>query len=562
MSVAANESKPVASNFLRQRIAQDQAATPERTIATRFPPEPNGYLHIGHAKSIFLNFGLARDFNGVCNMRFDDTNPEKENQEFVDGILDSVSWLGFDPRANLLFASDYFEKMYACAVSLLERGLAYVDSQTAEQMRLTRGTLTQAGSNSPFRERSPAENCDLFRRMRAGEFAEGTHIVRAKIDMSSPNINLRDPAIYRIRFAHHHRTGDTWCLYPMYDYAHPIEDALEGISHSICTLEFEDHRPFYDWLLEHLAQAGQIQRPVPQQFEFARLNLTHTVMSKRKLAQLVQENHVSGWDDPRMPTLVGLRRRGFTAASLELFCERIGVSKADSWIDYSTLEQCLRDVQEPSVPRATAVLQPLKLIIDNYDAATAIACHAPAHPNLPELGQRHFNFERELWIENSDFMLDPPKGFFRLFPGNKVRLRYGFVVECTGVDQDADGNVLAVHANYFPDSQSGTPGSANYKVKGNIQWLGASEALPAELRLYDHLFTEQHPGAGGSDLMASLNPQSEQVIEGLLEPGLVHARAGEHFQFERYGYFVCDQASTLGGLRFNRTVGLKDSFKS
>ncbi len=535
---------------------------PERKIATRFPPEPNGYLHIGHAKSIFLNFGLARDFNGVCNMRFDDTNPEKENQEFVDGILDSVSWLGFNPHATLLFASDYFEKMFECAVSLIERGLAYVDSQSAEQMRQNRGTLTQAGVNSPFRDRSTQENLDLFQRMRAGEFAEGTHIVRAKIDMASPNINLRDPAIYRIRFAHHHRTGDAWCLYPMYDYAHPIEDALEGISHSICTLEFEDHRPFYDWLMEHLAQAGQIKRPVPQQFEFARLNLTHTVMSKRKLAQLVQENHVSGWNDPRMPTLVGLRRRGFTAASLELFCERIGVSKADSWIDYSTLEQSLRDAQEPLAPRATAVLQPLKLIIDNYTEAAATPCHAPAHPNRPELGERHFHFERELWIEKSDFALEPPKGFFRLFPGNKVRLRYGFVVECTSVDQDANGNVLAVHANYFPDSQSGTPGSANYKVKGNIQWLGASEALAVQLRLYEHLFTEPHPGAGGADLLASLNPQSEQVITGLLEPGMAQAKAGDHFQFERYGYFVCDQDSTTGRLRFNRTVGLKDSFKS
>jgi glutaminyl-tRNA synthetase len=553
----------VVSNFLRQRIEQDvTAGTYAQGITTRFPPEPNGYLHIGHAKSIFINYGLARDYNGQCNMRLDDTNPEKENQEYVDSILDAVTWLGFSPRERQFFASDYFDTMYACALYLLETGSAYVDSQTAEQMRVTRGSLTQAGTDSPDRNRSASENLRLFKEMREGKHAEGTLVVRAKIDMASPNINLRDPAIYRIRFAHHHRTHDKWCIYPMYDYAHPIEDAIEGVSHSICTLEFQDHRPFYDWLLDHLADGGFFKRPLPQQIEFARLNLTHTVMSKRKLLTLVNDAHVDGWDDPRMPTIVGLRRRGYSPQSLALFCERIGVAKADSWIDYQTLEQCLRDTSEPVAPRATAVLRPLKLIIDNFPVGTVEPCKAPMHPNKPELGERHFGFTRELWIEQTDFELDPPKGFFRLYVGNKVRLRYGFVIECTSVDKDVNGTVLAVHANYFEDSKSGTPGSSNYKVKGNMHWLSCEQALPAQIHLYEHLFTQEQPGTGGSDFIQAINPGSQEILEGFVEPSLANCEPFANLQFERYGYFVCDPESHSKQLRFNRTVSLKDSFKS
>ncbi len=544
-----------------------QAAPDAARIRTRFPPEPNGYLHVGHAKSICLNFGLARAYGGRCHMRFDDTNPAKEEQEYVDSILDAVRWLGFDWRDeredNLYYASDYFEALYQMAEWLIQAGHAYVDSQSAEAMRTNRGTLTEAGRNSPYRERSAAESLALFREMRDGKHAEGSHVLRAKIDMASPNMNLRDPAIYRIRFAEHHRTGGRWRVYPMYDYAHPISDALENITHSICTLEFEDHRPLYDWLLERLSEGGFFDKPLPQQIEFARLNLTYAITSKRRLQELVQRGLVSGWDDPRMPTIVGLRRRGYTPAALQLFAERIGVSKADSWIDMGVLEQALRDDLEASAGRAIAVLDPLKLIIDNYPRDSSEPCHAPVHPQQPERGRREFPLSRELWIEREDFAEQPPKGYFRLFPGNRVRLRYGYVIECTGFDKDAQGHVTAVHAQYFADSKSGTPGADLYKVKGNIHWVSAAHACEAEVRLYDRLYREPHPDAGGRDHTAALNPDSLRVIRAQLEPSLAQAQPEDRFQFERHGYFVADRVdSTSGAPVFNRAVGLKDSWGS
>ncbi len=535
-------------------------------IRTRFPPEPNGYLHFGHAKSICLNFGLAQDFGGVCHMRFDDTNPEKEEQEYVDSILDAVKWLGYDWHANgtehLYFASDYFDFMYQAAEYLLSAGHAYVDEQSAEQIRLNRGTLTEPGRPSPQRERSPEENLRVFHEMREGKHADGSMVVRAKIDMASPNINLRDPAIYRIRTAHHHRTGDKWCIYPMYTYAHPIEDALERITHSLCTLEFEDQRPFYDWLLERLAEGGLLAKPLPHQYEFARLNLTNVVLSKRKLIQLVDEKRVDGWDDPRMPTLVGARRRGYTPEGFRLFAERIGVSKADSWIDFSVLEDCMRDHLNDVAPRRVAVLDPVKLVIDNYPAGQSEEAHPPNHPQKPELGKRAVPFSRELWIEREDYMEAPSKGYFRLFPGNRVRLRYGYVVECTGATKDAAGRVIEVHCTYLPDSKSGTPGADQYKVKGNIHWVSAAHAYPCEVRLYDRLYTAVHPGAGDRDHIDDLNPHSKKVITAQLEPSLRDARAGEHFQFERHGYFIADHVDSKPGAPvFNRAVTLRDAWQ-
>ncbi len=531
------------------------------TIRTRFPPEPNGYLHFGHAKSICLNFGLALDYGGACHLRFDDTNPEKEEQEYVDSIIDAVRWLGFDWQDHRYFASDYFQWMYDFAERLIEAGHAYVDSQTGDEMRASRGTLTDPGRNSPFRERAPAENLALFRAMRAGEFPDGTHILRAKIDMSSGNINLRDPAIYRIRHATHHNTGDAWCVYPMYTYAHPIEDALENITHSICTLEFEDQRPFYDWLLARLAELGCVNTPLPQQIEFARLNLSYVVLSKRKLIQLVEEKHVDGWDDPRLPTLVGARRRGFTSEGFRRFSEMIGVTKSDSWIDISVLEECQRDVLNETAPRRIAVLDPVKLIIDNYPPGQEEECLAPNHPQKPELGKRPVPFSRELWIEREDFMEAPSKGYFRLFPGNSVRLRYGFVVKCSGAERDADGNIAAVHCDYMPDSKSGTPGSDGYKVKGNIHWVSARHAYACEVRLYDRLFAVEAPGEGGLDFIGDLNPDSKIVITAQLEPTLKDAAAEDRFQFERHGYFVADRIDSRPGAPvFNRTVTLRDSW--
>lgn len=538
-------------------------------IRTRFPPEPNGYLHFGHAKSICLNFGLARDYAGACHLRFDDTNPEKEDQEYVDSIIDAVHWLGFDWQPNQYYASNYFAWMAEFAEALIRAGHAYVDSQSAEEMRARRGTLTEAGQDSPFRTRSVTENLDLFQRMKAGEFADGAHILRAKIDMSAPNINLRDPAIYRIRHATHHNTGDTWCIYPMYTFAHPIEDALENITHSICTLEFEDQRPFYEWLLERLAEQNLLQRPLPQQIEFSRLNLSYVVLSKRKLIQLVEEKHVDGWDDPRMPTLVGARRRGFTAEGFHRFTERIGVSKADSWIDMSVLEECMRDDLNERAERRIAVLDPLKLIIDNYADDQEESCAAPNHPLHAELGKREMPFSKELWIEREDFMEVPNKGYHRLYPGNLVRLRYGFVVKCLGCDKDANGQIIAVHAELQPDSKSGTPGSDTYKVKGNLHWISARHAVAAEVRLYDRLFAVPAPGArreGDAEglernYLDDINPASKQTITAYLEPSLKNVAAESRYQFERHGYFVADRRDSQPGRPvFNRTVTLKDSW--
>ena len=541
---------------------QQQAGDPDPArIRTRFPPEPNGYLHYGHAKSICLNFGLALDYGGECHLRFDDTNPEKEEQEYVDSIVDAVKWLGFDWGTNLYYASNYFDFMYEAAEYLITAGHAYVDSQSAEEMRATRGTLTEPGKDGPYRSRSPAENLDLFRRMRAGQFEDGAHVLRAKIDMASGNINLRDPAIYRIKHAEHHNTGDKWCVYPMYTYAHPIEDALENITHSICTLEFDDQRPFYDWLLDKLAEGGLLARPLPQQIEFARLNLSYVVLSKRKLIQLVEEKHTDGWDDPRMPTLVGARRRGFTPEGFRRFAERIGVAKSDSWIDMSILEECMREHLNETAPRRIAVLDPLKLVIDNYPEGQEELCQAPNHPQKPDLGKRPVPFSKELWIEREDFTETPPKGYFRLFPGNMVRLRYGFVVKCIGCDKDAGGKVTAVHCEYLPNTKSGTPGSDSVKVKGNIHWVSAQHAYPAEVRLYDRLFSCESPGAGERDFLADLNPDSKKVVAAHLEPALKEAQAEERFQFERHGYFVVDRADSKSGAPvFNRTVTLKDSW--
>jgi len=564
------------SNFLRAIVDADTAsgkyagrvdkqgkALPK--VITRFPPEPNGYLHIGHAKSICLNFGMARDYDGRCHLRFDDTNPTKEEQEYVDTIIDSVQWLGFSWQdhtdTHQYFASDYFDQLYEMAEWLITAGHAYVDSQSAEDMAANRGSFSEPGKNSPFRDRPAADSLDLLRRMKAGEFTDGQHILRAKIDMASPNMNMRDPAIYRIRHAHHHRTGDKWCIYPMYDYAHPISDAIENITHSLCTLEFQDHRPFYDWILERLAEGGFFKKPLPQQYEFARLNLTYAITSKRKLLQLVEEKIVDGWDDPRMPTIVGIRRRGFTPESLQLFAERIGVAKADSWIDMSTLEGALRDDLDEKAPRIVCVLNPLKLIIDNFPEAQTEACNAPVHPHHPERGSRQFPISRELWIEQEDFMEVPEKGYFRLFPGNRVRLRYGYVVECTGCDKDASGKVIAVHCNYYPDSKSGTDGASTYKVKGNIHWVSAAQSVAAEVRLYDRLFTDPHPDAGGKDFKQSLNPNAKSVINAYLEVGADTANPDDKFQFERHGYFVADRIDSAPGKPvFNRIVTLKDGW--
>ncbi|WP_018507668.1 glutamine--tRNA ligase/YqeY domain fusion protein [Thiobacillus thioparus] len=557
-----HEAPAPAANFIRNIIDEQNAAGKwGGRVETRFPPEPNGYLHLGHAKSICLNFGLARDYGGVCHLRFDDTNPEKESQEYVDSIVESVKWLGFDWGAHLYFASNYFDTMYACAEYLIKSGHAYVDSLSADDMRAYRGTLTEPGKDSPYRSRSAEENLDLFRRMKAGEFPDGAHVLRAKIDMASPNINLRDPAIYRIKRAHHHNTGDTWCIYPMYTYAHPIEDAIEHITHSICTLEFEDQRPFYDWLLDKLADGGFFTRPLPQQIEFARLNLTYVVLSKRKLIQLVEEKHVSGWDDPRMPTLVGARRRGYTAEGFRRFTDQIGVSKSDGWIDYSVFEASQRDVLNDSAHRRVAVLDPVKLVIDNYPEGQTEDCFAPNHPQQPDLGKRAVPFSKELWIEREDFMETPSKGYFRLFPGNSVRLRYGYVVQCTGCDKDANGTITAVHCDYLPDTKSGTPGADSVKVKGNIHWVSAAHAYEAEVRLYDRLFTTAQPGGESGDFLNDLNADSVKVIRAQLEPALKDAAPEDRFQFERHGYFVADRVdSKVGAPVFNRTVTLKDSW--
>jgi len=571
------------SNFIRSHIEADlaagkyasrtwggkpgpatahQGATADTAkIRTRFPPEPNGYLHLGHAKSICLNFGLALHYDGVCHLRFDDTNPEKEEQEYVESIRDAVSWLGFDWGPHGYFASDYFGFMYEAAEYLVSAGHAYVDEQSADEIRANRGTLTQPGKPGPWRDRPAAESLARLREMRAGQHAEGTMVLRAKVDMASPNINLRDPAIYRIRKAAHHRTGDAWCIYPMYTFAHPVEDALERITHSLCTLEFEDQRPFYDWLLGKLADGGLLARPLPQQIEFARLNLTHVVLSKRKLIQLVEEKHVDGWDDPRLPTLAGARRRGYTPEGFRRFAERIGVAKGDSWIDYSVLEDCMREHLNEAAERRIAVLDPVKLIIDNYPEGQQEDCFAPNHPQQPELGKRTVPLTRELWIEREDFAETPPKGYFRLFPGNNVRLRYGYVVKCTGCDKDAAGNITTVHCEYIPDTKSGTPGADSVKVKGNIHWVSVAHAYACEVRLYDRLFKAEHPGAGDRDFLLDLNAEARRTITAQLEPALRDAPADARYQFERHGYFIADRRdSKLGAPVFNRTVTLRDSW--
>ena len=601
----ADAAKP--SNFIRQAIEADLekgthaqrmwggqpgdgpshaagALDPAR-FRTRFPPEPNGYLHIGHAKSIWLNFSLAQEYGGVCHLRFDDTNPEKEEQEYVDSIRDMVRWLGWDhhfaddparpgvKQPHEYFASDYFDFMYRAAEYLIEAGHAYVDEQTPEQMRATRGDFGTPGTNSPFRDRSPADNLARFREMRDGQHADGAMVLRAKIDMASPNINLRDPTIYRIRRATHHNTGDKWCIYPMYTYAHPIEDALEQITHSICTLEFEDQRPFYDWLLERLIEGGLLKAPPPRQYEFARLNLTYVITSKRKLAQLVNEKKVSGWDDPRMPTIVGLRRRGYTPEAIQLFAERIGVTKSDSWIDYSMLDGCLREDLENKAHRGMAVLDPVKLVLTNWaevfgsDGYTE-DCTQPALPHsaIAE-GQtpppdRVFKIGKDVWIEREDFEEVPPKGYKRLFPGNVVRLKGGYVIECTGCAKDANGQVTEVHAKVIAGTKSGTPGADSVKAKAAITWVGAADGVSAEVRLYDRLFTDPQPDAGGKNFLDALNPDSLKVVTAVVEPSLAAAKPDKKFQFERHGYFVADRADHgVGGkVVFNRVTGLKDSW--
>ena len=679
-----------ATNFLRNIIESDLArgayaarlwagkrtpdpvnravtADPAR-IRTRFPPEPNGYLHIGHAKAICLNFGLARDYDGVCHLRFDDTNPETEESEYVDSIIETVHWLGFDwdakrfekaaadVRDHLYFASEYFDLLYQFAEYLIQTGHAYVDSQSADAIRANRGSLIERGADSPHRDRGVAENLALFRMMKAGDFDDGAHVLRAKIDMASPNINLRDPVLYRIRHSHHHRTGDAWCIYPMYDYTHCVSDALENITHSICTLEFEDHRPLYDWALERivpvlrapqflhamdgvraireqgieaqkefalhchnfkhklfasaeetrmralfdkwkhdrdavlkdlaaffdllttspeqfaplLAHALDERTPnpfgLPHQHEFSRLNLTYVITSKRKLKQLVGDGHVDGWDDPRMPTLVGLRRRGYTPESIRLLCERIGVSKSNHWTDYADLEQALRDDLDPKAARAVAVIDAVRLVVTNYPEEQSETCTASVHPHALERGQRSFPFSRTLWIERDDFQETPQKGFFRLYPpsedkpGSTVRLKYGYVVRCTGLTKDAAGKLVEVTAEYLPNTRSGTPGADAVKVKGNITWISAARAMAAEFRLYDRLFTEAQPDSGGKDFLKALNPASKRVVSGFVEPG-VDAAPGNVFQFERLGYFVADREdSSPARPVFNRITTLRDSW--
>ena len=591
------------SNFLRQIIEKDleqgtyasrqwgggpgdaafhDAGIPDPAkIRTRFPPEPNGYLHVGHAKSICLNFGLARDYGGVCHMRFDDTNPEKEEQEYVDSILDAVQWLGFNwqshfngkAESHLYYASNYFDFMYRAAEYLITAGHAYVDEQTPEEMRVNRGDFGKPGVDSPFRSRTPAENLARFREMRDGQLADGAAVLRTKIDMAHPNINMRDPAIYRIRRATHHNTGDTWCIYPMYTFAHPIEDALEQITHSICTLEFEDQRPFYDWLMERLIEGGLLKAPPPHQYEFARLNLTYVITSKRKLAALVNEGKVSGWDDPRMPTIVGLRRSGYTPEAIQLFAERIGVTKADSWIDYQTLEGCLREDLENKAHRGMAVLDPVKLVLTNWAEVFGADdylenCTQPALPHSAMAeGQtpppdRVFKIGKEVWIEREDFEEVPPKGYKRLFPGNIVRLKGGYVVECTGCAKDADGNVTEVHAKVIAGTKSGTPGADSVKAKAAITWVGAADGVSAEVRLYDRLFTDPQPDAGGKNFLDALTPDSLKVVTAYVEPSLAAAKPDQKFQFERHGYFVADRVDhgVSGKVVFNRVTGLKDSW--
>jgi glutaminyl-tRNA synthetase len=544
-------------DFIRTIVTEDLKTNKwDGRVHTRFPPEPNGYLHIGHAKAICLNFGIAHEFNGLCNLRFDDTNPEKEEQEYIDAIIEDVRWLGLDWGDRLYYASDYFEQMYEYAVQLIEAGKAYVCDLNADEIREYRGTLTKPGKNSPYRSRSIEENLDLFQRMRAGEFEDGCRTLRAKIDMSHPNLNMRDPVMYRILHATHPRTGDKWCIYPTYDWAHGLEDSVEKITHSICTLEFENHRPLYDWFLEQLGVHH------PQQIEFARLNLTYTVMSKRKLLQLVQQGKVSGWDDPRLPTICGLRRRGYSPQSIRNFCQIIGVNKFNSTIDIALLEHCLREDLNKTSPRVMAVLRPLKVIIDNFPQGKVEEMDAINNPEDPGAGTRKVAFSRELFIEQDDFMEEPPKKFYRLAPGREIRLRYAYFITCTDVVKDKNGQIVELHCTYDPATRGGDAPDGR-KVKSTLHWVSAARSLPAEVRLYDHLFANQNPDdvEKDKDFTSNLNPNSREVLKDCrVEPSLADAQPLSRFQFERLGYFCADPDSSAGKLVFNRTVTLRDEW--
>jgi glutaminyl-tRNA synthetase len=550
---------PAQTDFIRDIVADDQrAGKHEGRVHTRFPPEPNGYLHIGHAKAICLNFGVATEFGGRCNLRYDDTNPTRENVEYVDAIEADVRWLGFGWDA-LFYASDYFELMYDYAVQLIRDGKAYVDSLSADEIREYRGTLTAPGKNSPYRDRPVDESLDLFRRMRAGEFPDGTHVLRAKIDMASGNINMRDPTLYRIRHARHHRTGDAWSIYPMYDYAHPISDAIEGITHSLCTLEYEDHRPLYDWVVENIRH-DQAFKSRPQQIEFARLNLNYTVMSKRKLLQLVEQQHVTGWDDPRMPTIAGLRRRGYTAESIRDFCSRIGVAKKENIIEMALLEATVREDLNKRAQRAMAVLHPIKVVIENYPEGKVEHVSVDNNPEDELMGKREVPFTRELFIDRDDFLEDPPKKFFRLSPGNEVRLRRAYIIKCERVVKNDAGDVIELRCSCDLESLNGA--TAARRVKGTIHWVSAAHAVNAEVRLYDRLFQSEDPDASGGDPLADLNPQSLEILgHAKVEPMLANLAPGTHLQFERTGYFVVDPDTKPGAPVFNRTVTLKDSWQ-
>ncbi|EKF9661879.1 glutamine--tRNA ligase [Vibrio cholerae] len=546
------EARP--SNFIRQIIDKDLADGKHTTVHTRFPPEPNGYLHIGHAKSICLNFGIAQDYQGQCNLRFDDTNPEKENLEYVESIKKDVTWLGFDWSGEVCYSSDYFDKLYEYAIELIQKGLAYVDELTPEQIREYRGTLTEPGKHSPYRDRSVEENLALFEKMRAGEFAEGQACLRAKIDMASSFIVMRDPVLYRVRFAEHHQTGDKWCIYPMYDFTHCISDALEGITHSICTLEFQDNRRLYDWVLDNITIPCH-----PRQYEFSRLNLEYTVMSKRKLNQLVTEKLVTGWDDPRMPTISGLRRRGFTPSAIREFCKRIGVTKQENMIEYSALESCIRDDLNENAPRAMAVLDPVKLVIENFAADTVETLTLANHPNKPEMGDREVPFTRELWIEREDFREEANKKYKRLVLGKEVRLRGAYVIKAERIEKDEQGNITTIFCSYDPETLGKNPADGR-KVKGVIHWVSAEKGVPAEFRLYERLFTVPNPGAA-DNFAETINPESLVKVQGYVEPSLVEAKPEFGYQFERMGYFCADNKdSSPQALVFNRTVGLRDSF--
>ncbi|EOV3350068.1 glutamine--tRNA ligase [Vibrio cholerae] len=546
------EARP--SNFIRQIIDKDLADGKHTTVHTRFPPEPNGYLHIGHAKSICLNFGIAQDYQGQCNLRFDDTNPEKENLEYVESIKKDVTWLGFDWSGEVCYSSDYFDKLYEYAIELIQKGLAYVDELTPEQIREYRGTLTEPGKHSPYRDRSVEENLALFEKMRAGEFAEGQACLRAKIDMASSFIVMRDPVLYRVRFAEHHQTGDKWCIYPMYDFTHCISDALEGITHSICTLEFQDNRRLYDWVLDNITIPCH-----PRQYEFSRLNLEYTVMSKRKLNQLVTEKLVTGWDDPRMPTISGLRRRGFTPSAIREFCKRIGVTKQENMIEYSALESCIRDDLNENAPRAMAVLDPVKLVIENFVAGTVETLTLTNHPNKPEMGDREVPFTRELWIEREDFREEANKKYKRLALGKEVRLRGAYVIKAERIEKDEQDNITTIFCSYDPETLGKNPADGR-KVKGVIHWVSAEKGVPAEFRLYERLFTVPNPGAA-DNFAETINPESLVKVQGYVEPSLVEAKPEFGYQFERMGYFCADNKdSSPQALVFNRTVGLRDSF--